>query len=269
MTVRLVARQVLRESVRNRDFPTVVAAISTLFCVGGGLAGYLVPRSELLDFSHVLLGAAVVAVPFFGLQLGYQTVGRRREDGRLRLLLAQPISRSTFVAGSYAGKLVVLAVAIVFGVGGALVGHAITGDVVVPEFLTRFALATLLLGAAYVGISVGLSAAFRTTRWADGALLLVFLLSLGPWRILPHAAFVASKGIATREIVLPATFPAWVDLVAGLSPTVAFERLLGFHGMYVFTAEQYTSTQFSIAVLLCWALLAPALGIWRFGRTDL
>lgn len=263
MNVRLVATQLLTESTRNRELPSVAATFFVAFAIVGLVAGWL-GGSASIGLSGLLVGAAALSVPLFGLQLGYGTIAPRRVDGRLRLVLAQPVSRRTLVAGSYVAKVVVLAVAIVAGVAGALVGHAITGDPRVPAFLARFVLATLLLGVAYVGLSVGTSAAGRTTRWGNFTIVGCYLLFLGPWRILPYVAVALANGMA-----FPPTFPAWADLVAGLSPSVAFERLFGFYGYRFFTASAYTSRGFSVAVLLGWSLLPPALGLWRFVRTDL
>lgn len=263
MTLTLVVRQTLRESLRNREFPSTVATCCLAFGIAGLLAGWLGGAAGI-GLPELLLGVASLTVPFLGLQLGYETLARRREDGRLRLLLAQPVSRPTLLAGSYLAKFLVLGLAICLGLVATMVGHAITGEFVVPEYVVTFAAGALLLGTAYVGLSVGASAASRTTRSGNVTVLGCYLLFLGLWRILPHAIVLLAN-----EMSFPETFPPWVDLVAGLSPSVAFERLFGFYGVWFFEAEQYTSTEFSVAVLLGWALVLPAVGLWRFVRTDL
>lgn len=264
MSSRLVARQVLRESLRNREALGLVVFSCLAFGVVGLVVGVVGALPEPFGLRQLLLAVAVLFVPIVSLQVGFETIADRRQDGRLRLLLAQPVSRPALVLGSYVGKVLVLAGALLAGVLAALGAHAVAGEPEVPAYVGEFLLATILLGTAYVGLAIGTSAASRTTRWGTVTILGCYLLFLGPWRILPHAVVIARNGLR-----MPETFPPWVDLVAGLSPTVAFERLFDVHGAWFFVAERYTSPRFSVAVLLGWALLVPAVGLWRFVRTDL
>lgn len=260
----LVVKQTLRESVRGHELTVLLALFGIVFGAVGLVVGAVGSDPSTADLLQLLLVASVLVVPLAGLLLGYPTVAKKREDGRLRLVLGQPVSRPAIVLGSYVAKVLVVGVAVLVGVLAALGGFAASSGPAVPDEVVAFVLATIALGAAYLAISVGASAASSTSKWATLNLLGVYLLLVGLWRIVPYFLLFVAEGFA-----FPDSVPAWVDLVAGLSPSVAFERLFGFHGIEFFVAEHYTSTAFSVAVLLGWIVLLPAAGLWRFVRTDL
>lgn len=263
MNLALVVKQSLREAVRGHQVTVLAAMFGIVFGAVGLLVGSFDPGNTD-SLRDLLLVATALVVPLVCLMLGNPVVAKKREDGRLRLLLGQPIARQTFVLGSYVANAIVLAAASVLGLAAALAGHAVLGGVAVPAFAGPLAIGTIGLGTAYLGLAVGISAASSTTKWATLNMLGIYLLLVGLWRIVPYFAVFASNGFS-----FPEGIPAWADLLAGLSPSVAFERLFGFYGVEFATAQSYTSTEFSVAVLLGWTVAVPAVGVWRFVRTDL
>lgn len=263
MNLPLVARQSLRESVRGNQFTVLVAMFAIVFGAIGLLVGGMEP-GDAGTLQDLLLVAASLVVPLVGLLLGQPTVAARRDDGRLRLVLGLPISRASFVLGSYVASVAVLSVAVVAGLVVTLVAHAVLGGVLVPDYIATLAGGTILLGTAYLGLALGVSAASTSTKWATLNMLGVYLLLVGLWRIVPYFGVFVANGAS-----FPDELPAWVDLLSGLSPSVAFERLFGFHGVEFFEASHYTSTAFSVAVLAGWIVLVPLPGLVQFLRSDL
>lgn len=262
MTWSLVVRATLRESNRGRELPLLVGMFAALFAVVGLLVGTASGvTGELVDVLAVVCG---LVVPIVGLMLGQPAIAAKRQDGRLRLVFGQPVGRTGFLLGTYLAKAVVLVVALAAGVVGGVVAFVAVGGSLEVDPVGGLLAWTALLGLAYLGLAIAFSAASRTTRWATFNMLGLYLALVFVWRLAPHLVLLASNGFS-----FPGTIPAWVDLVSGLSPSVAFERLLGFHGFAFFEATQYTSTAFGLAVLAVWILLVPALGLWRFVSTDL
>lgn len=263
MSWSLVARATLRESNRGRELPLLVAMFAALFAVIGLLSGAS-SSGTTDDLVSILAVVSALVVPIVGLMLGQPAIAAKREDGRLRLLFGQPIGRPGFVVGTYLAKATVLVAALGAGLVGALVGFVVGGGSLTVDPVFRLAAWTILLGLAYLGLAIAFSAASRSTRWATFNMLGLYLALVFVWRLAPQLVLLASNGLS-----FPETVPSWVDLVSGLSPSVAFERLLGFNGFEFFEATHYTSTEFSLAVLAGWILLVPALGLWRFVSTDL
>lgn len=262
MSVRLVARATLRESNRGMELPLLVAMFAALFAVVGVLSG--ASSGSVGDLVDILAAVCALVVPIVGLMLGQPAIAAKREDGRLRLLFGQPIGRTGYLAGTYLAKAIVLLLALAAGVIGAIVAFVGVGGSFAVDPVLRLAAWTALLGLAYLGLAVAFSATSRTTRWATFNMLGLYLGLVFVWRLAPHLVLLLGNGLS-----FPETVPPWVDLVSGLSPSVAFERLLGFNGVEFFEATNYTSTEFSLAVLAVWIVLIPALGCWRFVSTDL
>lgn len=268
MSTRLVARQTLREAYRNRWLPAVVVLFGLLFGLFGLFFGWYAAKGggeagTLLVFAVL---AASILVPAVGSIVGHGAVAGQREDGRLRLVLGQPISRRDVVVGAYAANAVVLLVAICVAGAAAALGTAVAGVTPPVEDLGRFVLGTCLLGLSYLGIAIAASATFRrtdTTAMVAFGSVLLFLLF---WRLLPDAVLLVAD-----VLELSVTRGPWADLVAGLSPSVAYERLLApvvpLDGLL--GSRYYDSVEFGAAVLGFWIVVVPALALWRFRSTDL
>lgn len=259
----LVARQSVRESVRSRELLSLVALFGLMFGAVGLLVATNSSGDATDDLVNILLVASGMIVPIAGLMLGQPAISAKREDGRLRLLFGQPISRTELVVGSYVGNAIVLAASLCAGVAATVVGYLVLGGTLDGQQVGAFLLGSIGLGVAYLGFSIAASAASRTTRWATFNMLGVYLLFIGIWRMGPHAVLFFSNGMT-----FPDEIPAWVDLIAGLSPSVAFERLFGFDGIEFFEASSYTSPEFSVAVLVVWAVVFPVIGLLRFRSID-
>lgn len=270
MSVGLIARQTLRESWRNREFPGVVA----LFVIVFGLLGIVFTEfvgSDAWDmdrFLQVPLFICIVLVPMIGIVLGNDLVSGSREDGRLRLVFGQPVSRWGFVIGNYLAKAAILVLALLLG-GLAFIAVSLAlGAPLDVESFVRFTLLTILLGLAYFSIAIAVSTLFKTSDWTTFAMFSVFLALVLLWRLVP-AGFV----FVTNGFEFPETDPAWMTLAEGLSPSVAFEflfdSLLGTEAVAISTPNGVGSPAVYAAVLFGWVLLVPALAIWRFRSTDL
>lgn len=269
MSWQLVARKDVRDAYRNRLLPGGIA----LFVVVYGVAAYAFSRAAGAQASMdgllaLLYPVSSVLLPAFGLMIAYRIVAEKREDGRLRLLLGLPISRGEFVFGSYLGRACVLLVSYLAGIVALVAVLVVTGAPIDGGQLGAFAVVTALLGGAYLGIAIATSALLRSTRWTSLLAFGIFLLFIFVWRFVPDGLAYLLKGFEA-----PATQPDWAAFVGGLSPSVAYERLMG---EYVFQAgasadpgSWYLDPRIGAVVLLVWITLVPLAGFARFRSTDL
>lgn len=265
----LLARQYLRESWRSREFPAYLVVFAAVFGVLGAFyARVVAPGSGgTAAFLTLPVLLSVPLVPVVGILLGGDVVAGPREDGRLRLMLGQPVSRTDVVVGGYAAKaLVLLSTLVVAGLATLLVS-TLLGTGFPVDVLARFTLLAAGLGMAYLGIAIAVGATVRTTSGTTTAKFGAFLLLVVFWRFIPSGVAYAANGFQPL-----ATTPPWVDLSKGLSPSIAFEYLVDAF----LEAENVPSgpTHFDdpliyIGVLFVWSVVAPALATWRFNTTDL
>lgn len=265
----LVARQHLRESWRSRELPAYAAVFAVLF----GALGAFYARVVVADgggtgvFLSLPVLLSIPLVPVVGILLGGDTVAGPREDGRLRLVLGQPVSRSDVVVGGYAAKAAVLLVTLAAAGVATLLVTALLGATFPVDVLGRFLLLAAALGVAYLGIAVAAGATLRTTSETTVAKFAAFLLLVVFWRFFPGGVAYAVNGFEPL-----ATTPPWVDLATGLSPSLAFEYLVDAF----LDAENvpsgpthYDDPLIYVAVLAFWSVVVPALAVWRFNATDL
>lgn len=264
----LVARQHLRESWRRREFPAYVAAFAVIFgALGVFYARVFGPGGGPARFLPVPVYLTIPLVPVVGILLGGDVVAEPREDGRLRLVLGQPLSRTDVVVGGYVAKAAVLLATLLAAAFGLLAGSWLLGAGFPVPVLSRFTLLAAGLGLAYLGITIAAGTVLRTTGGTTTAKFGAFVVFVLFWRVVPRGVAYAANGFEP-----PSSPPPWVDLATGLSPSIAFEYLVDAF----LEAENVPSgpTHFDdpaiyVGVLFVWAVFVPALATWRFNTTDL
>lgn len=262
----LILRKDLRDAYDQYLLQTGVGMFALLF----GLIAWAYTRTPANPATLVegpLFLVSSVLVPAFALMSANETVAAKRSDGRLRLVFGLPISRRDVVVGSYLSRAVVFAASLLAGVAAAAIVVQIRGDTLLTSALLGFFALTLLLGLAYLGVAVGLSAAIRSTKWVTALVFGIFLVFTFVWRIVPQGVVYLANGME-----LPARMPDWAGLVSGLSPSVAYENLLRtyvFAGPAPDSAAWFLEPWVNVAVLVGWIVLVPMAGYRRFDRSDL
>jgi ABC-type transport system involved in multi-copper enzyme maturation permease subunit len=283
MTWIAVAKKEYLENVRN----AWVIAVSVVFLVltllasafaaftsnaanGGAFAG-IGPTLNIMDtFSGFIL-------PILALMLGFATIAGERESGSLALLLAQPLRRAEVVTGKWIGLFGVLATAVLvgFGIGGGVILWRTGATGADLRTLAIFILETLAWGAAWVSITMFLSAWFNRRGTAiAGSIGTWFLLSSLVWNLLMLVLMLAIFGNSLRNLQ---HIPSWLIVTQWLNPNAAYEGLAsttidGFSGMVSFVTERllpdmYKPIYFAIALGL-WIIL-PFVGAYAlFERKD-
>ena len=177
----VVAVTEYRLAVRSRW----ALALTALFVVFGGVmltfSGSAVGPAGAERVVASLTSLAAYLVPLAALALGYDAIVGREEEGWLAVVFSLPVRRSEVVAGTYLGRLAVLA-------GATVLGFGFSGALIVREFgagslsaFLGFLGGTVGVGAAFLAVALLLSTVAREKTHSLGAALLVWV-----WFVLVH-----------------------------------------------------------------------------------
>lgn len=271
----LVARQELTLALRSRWTQTFAVAFA-LLALAVATSGYILSGGHgVQDFARTsasLVQLVVLIVPLAALVTGVLALAPER--GTAELLVAQPISRRTILAGKLLGLFAALTGAqmIGFGIAGVAVfstagdegeaGYALLVVTAIALTAVFLAIAAWLASAA-VGKKRTRALAFAILVWF-ATVILVDLVTLGVATMLPSA--LASRLLMVSVMVNP----------IGAARTGA---LLGIEGTGAFGAAslallRFTSGATGAALLLCgslalWIVVPAAAAMRRFARLDL
>lgn len=215
------------------------------------------------------VGIVLFLVPLVALMLSYDSIAGERELGSLKLLLGLPYTRLDVVAGTALGRITVVATASLAGiVVAALVFVAFGGTVEIVDLLV-FAALVVLLGAAYAGSAVGVSAASATGTRAMATCVVFFLVTMS-WSSIPRLVRYALDGFSMPS----GPTPEWAVLFKALGPIDAYSIVIAelreTTGAVVQSGDAFYHTEwFAVVVLICWAIGPVVLGYYQFDGADL
>jgi Cu-processing system permease protein len=244
----VVAVTEYRLAVRSRW----ALALTGLFVVFGGMmltfSGSAVGPEGAERVVASLTSLAAYLIPLAALALGYDAVVGREDEGWLAVVFSLPVRRSEVVAGTYLGRLTVLA-------GATVLGFGFSGVLIVREFgigewpsFLGFLVGAVGAGAAFLAIAVLLSTVAREKTHALGAALLVWV-----WFVLVHD-LIALGVVAAFE--LP---DAVLSALVFSNPVSAF-RVLVLSGLGTTAGGGFTAVLAGSG--LSTASLAAALAAW-------
>lgn len=225
-------------------------------------------------------------IPVAAISLGTTAISGEREAGSLKLLLGLPPSRTEVVVGKLIGLLGVLLVGIVgtFLIA-TILGIVVFGTVGIGP-LVGVATAAALLGSAFLGLSIGLSATISTAKRSMAAGFGAFLGLMFFWEPIVAGSYYLVEGSLPKERI-----PMWLLAIERINPIEAYAivaNMLGDVGVTPLQisigliGEPSTATDgaglsvpfiltepLGITVLCGWLVVPLALGMRRFEKSDL
>ncbi|MFB6134667.1 MAG: ABC transporter permease subunit, partial [Halanaeroarchaeum sp.] len=222
-------------------------------------------------------GAAQFAgllVPILALVAAYLAIAGERESGSIKILLGLPPSRGEVLIGKFVARSLVVVVGIVVGFAvAALVTALLYGFVPVTVF-AEVTLLSAVLGVAFVGIAVGISAATASRARAMTYGISAFLVLTLLWDLVPEIASMI-VGTTPQGGVQP-----WYLLLTILSPTGAYNGLVavvlgaptgspGFPALLSGPTPVYLTPQAMVAILGVWTVVSLLVGYRLFDRADI
>lgn len=224
-----------------------------------------------------LQAIAIWFMPIVVLVIGYLSIARERETGRIKYLLGLPNTRLDIIIGKFLSRAAVslLAVFVSMTLGAAIMAVRFdsfpTAEVVgLAGFMGVFAI-------VYTGIAVGISALTASRARAMTGVLGVYVLFTIFW-IVPSVNPTESLAYIVEDLLGLSSKENFYEFVFHLSPSFAYSRLTN---TMVFEREQsgaalpdaadpfYLQGEFMAVILLCWLVGMLALGYWRFRDAEL
>jgi Cu-processing system permease protein len=250
----VVAVTEYRLAVRSRW----ALALTALFVAFGGViltfSGSAVGPAGAERVVASLTSLAAYLVPLAALALGYDAIVGREDEGWLAVVFSLPVRRSEVVAGTYLGRVAVLAGATLLGFGfsGALIAREF-GVAALPAFL-GFLGGTVGAGAAFLAVALLLSTVAREKTHALGGALLAWV-----WFVLGHD--LLALGVVAAAELPDAALSALV-----LSNPVSAFRVLVLSGLGTTAGGGFTavlagsglSTGALAASLVAWSVVPVA-----------
>ena len=278
MSLRVVAKKEVLDAHRSYT----LAATTVLFVIWAGFLAAIqwVPTffrdSELststLATMNSMQQSATFFVPLIGLLLGHAAIVDDRTSGRFKLVLSLPHSRRDYVFGKFLGRTVVLSAAILLGYGTAMVIGALTYSSFSVRIVALYTLLTILYGAVYVGVGLGLSVFTQSRTRAIAAAIGLYGLFLLFWDVFLLVLQLATVGSTVPESGLP----DWIEFVGLLNPSTAFpyaaRALVPEFAEITLLPEPsavYLQNWIGFVVLAVWLVVPLGVGYLRFARRDL
>jgi ABC-type transport system involved in multi-copper enzyme maturation permease subunit len=267
MTWRVITRRDVAETVRPR-LVKLLLALPALVILGGAYL-YPVLGSEpytTARFAGFISGWLPTVVALAGILLGYNAVVGKRESGAIRLALSLPNSRLDVAFGAFASRAGLLCGVIAgsLAAGFVLVVYPF-GSVAVVRFL-GFAVATVTLGALWVGLGLATSLVVATKRTAFILAFGLFGLFRLAWGPLSRALEVglAESGLTGEEPVAAAALRA-------VEPGRVFERVVDAFVDPSASVDNvwYLNEWLALCLFVVWLVVPLGLATSRFIGSDL
>lgn len=280
MSWEVIARKEIADAIRSRSllvlsalfvlFALFLTALYASFPLLGGTAESELTIGNLVSFFN----SAVAFVPIIGVLLGYKAIVGERRSGSLALTLSLPHTRDDVVLGKFFGRAVVLAVPILLAfAAGLVVVVALFDTYSLVDYLV-FVLAVLLIGAAYLALSIGVSGVTSSSVLAGVGVFVVYVAFRFLWLPGLTAAQTVLDRIQSGEWTLSFQYDWWMYPIATINPHYAYQMIL--HG-FVYTdraqprymGASYVNGWSGLVVLGLWIALPLLVGRWLFRRQDL
>lgn len=245
-------------------------------------------------YLQLMLGVLTFVVPIVAIVLAYASITDERDSGSLKLLLSLPHTRLDVVVGKALGRGVVVSVAVLVAFAVALVALLATPFALSFGNYVAFALLTVVLGLAFVGLSVGFSAAADTSRQSMLGTVTMFVLFTLVWgrfvdglrSLLANNTGLTSQTLVPMDLFIRILNPTEAYRTLALSllsgdPLAARVGIVGGGGIqgqftrmgYAQSLGQsvpfYLSDPVVALVLVLWIVAIPLAGYWVFEEADL
>ena len=272
--IRIMAANEFMDGLRNRWVAAAIILLGTmaltLLMVGSAPNG--ATRADALAISVVSLASlGVYLIPLIALMLSFDAMVGELERGTLLLLLTYPISRWQVVIGKFSGHMMILAIAIVVGYGGAAlltVASTESGIDGWPAYVAMMA-SSLLLGGVFIALGYLVSVLVVERSTAAGAAIVLWLVFVVLYDLGLLGVLLADQ----EQQISPAVFSVLMlasptDTYRILSLT-AFDTVGQSAGLAGLSAKAGFGVPLLLALLLAWVAVPLLATIAIFHRREL
>jgi Cu-processing system permease protein len=264
--VRVIASKEWRDRIRNR-WVVAVAVIFALFALA--IAYFGAAQQGEVGFHGVdatvasLVSLVIYLVPLIALILGYDAIVGERERGSLELLQSMPITRAEILLGKYLGLAGALAGATVAGFGAGLLPLASELTVRDGYHYAGFVFSAVLMGMAFLSISVLLSVLAADRVRASGAAIGLWFFYVLIFDLLLMGGLVMSQGKLSSALFGAILMLNPADVFRLLN-IFSSEQVQTMYGLSTVMPGALTNPLVLLAIMLAWIALPFLIAIRRF-----
>lgn len=264
--VRVIASKELRDRLRNR-WVLAVAIIFALFALA--IAYFGAAQQGEVGFHGVdatvasLVSLVIYLVPLIALILGYDAIVGERERGSLELLQSMPITRAEILLGKYLGLAGALAGATVVGFGAGLLPLSAELTVRDGYHYVGFVFTAVLMGMAFLSVSVLLSVIASDRVRASGAAIGLWFFYVLIFDLLLMGALVMSQGKLSSALFGAILMLNPADVFRLLN-IFSSEQVQTMYGLSTVMPGALTNPWVLLAIMLAWIAVPFLVAIRRF-----
>ena len=210
-----------------------------------------------------LVSLVIYLVPLIALILGYDAIVGERERGSMELLISMPITRFEILLGKYVGLSAALACSTVIGFGAGLLPMA--GQLGMNDLYhyLGFVLTAILMGMAFLSLSVLVSALASDRMRASGLAIALWFFFVLIFDLLLTGALVVSQGSLSSGVfgTLLMLNPADVFRLLNIFSS---EQVQTMYGLATVMPEHLTDPAVLTSIMLAWIAVPFLIANWRF-----
>ena len=264
--IRVIAGKEFRDRIRNR-WVLAVALIFALFSLA--IAYFGAAQQGEVGFKNInmtiasLVSLVIYLVPLIALLLGYDAIIGEKELGSMDLLLSMPVTRFELLLGKYLGLASALASSTVIGFGVGLL--PLISSIDGHDFVNYagFVLSSILMGLAFLSLSLLVSVSARDRVSASGAALGLWFFFVLIFDLLIMGALVVSQGYFSSTAFAAALMlnPADVFRLLNMFDSVQIQNM---YGLATVMPDNLTDPMALCTIMVVWIVAPFLLTIWRF-----
>lgn len=264
--IRVIAGKEFRDRIRNR-WVVAVATIFALFALA--IAYFGAAQQGEVGFKNIsmtiasLVSLVIYLVPLIALLLGYDAIIGEKEHGSLDLLLSMPVTRFELLLGKYLGLAAALTCSTIIGFGVGLL--PLISGIDGHDFVNYagFVFSSILLGLAFLSLSMLVSVIARDRVAASGAALGLWFFFVLIFDLLVMGALVVSQGYFSSSAFAAVLMlnPADVFRLLNMFDSVQIQNM---YGLATVMPDNLTDPMTLGAIMAAWIVVPFLLSIWRF-----
>jgi Cu-processing system permease protein len=264
--VRIIASKEFRDRLRNL-WVGAVALIFALFALaiayfGSAQQGAVGFRSIDVTIAS-LVSLVIYLVPLIALILGYDAIVGEKERGSLELLLSMPISRLEILLGKYLGLSAALASSTAIGFGAGLLPLAAQISVNDLYHYTGFVLSAVLMGMAFLSLSLLISVLAADRMRASGIAIAFWFFFVLIFDLLLMGALVISNGHLGSNVFAGLLMLNPADVFRLLN-IFSSQEVQNMYGLATVMPESLTNPALLVGIMLGWIVMPFIFANWRF-----
>ncbi|MCG9054176.1 ABC transporter permease [Laribacter hongkongensis] len=264
-----IASKECRDRIRNR-WVLVVAVLFALFALV--IAWFGPAQQGTVGFRGIeptiasLTSLVIYLLPLIALILGFDAIVGERERGSLDLLMSMPVTRAELLLGKYLGLATALTAATVTGFGIAGLALLPFFDLYALWHYAGFVFSSLLLGLAFLSLSVLVSVCARDRSTASGLAIALWFLFVLVFDLLLLGTMVLTGGEGGAGIFVIALFLNPADVFRILN-VFSSSELKAFYGLATVLPDTLTQPALLGSVMLAWIVVPLAVAVRRFKQS--